>query len=143
MTNTRAFPWFRGFLSGLILSAVAVPTAMTLAQSYPPSFQDLWEVQGDIRGCRMVIEATQAEVFDNTELYAKPANQIGTFPGGTYVFLTGVFRKFDGTTAVQVYTFNEAWFENEDTQANFRPLGAQHFPQPVGWVDARKLTPCY
>ncbi|MFH7244012.1 MAG: hypothetical protein ACHWZW_14315 [Spirulina sp.] len=142
MTNTRVFPWLRGFFSGLILSAVAVPAAVTVAQMYPSSFEDLWEVQGDIRSCRMVIEATQSEIFDNTELYAKPANQIGTFRGGQYVFLTGVFRKFDGTTAVQVYTFNDAWFENEDTPMNFRPLGTQYFPQPVGWVDARKLTRC-
>jgi hypothetical protein len=133
MTNARVFPWFRGFLSGVILSTFAVPTVVTLAQIAPVSYSDLFEAQGSIRNCRMVIEVTQSEVFDNTDLSRKPENRLATLPGGQYVLLTGVFRKFDNTTAVQIFTYgsDEQYFEAFGDGV-----------QPVGWVDASKLTTC-
>ncbi|PSR17883.1 hypothetical protein C8255_10295 [filamentous cyanobacterium CCP3] len=89
----------------------------------------LSEVQAYIRQCRKVIPVNErVEVYDNTDLETKPANRIGTINVGTNMMLTGVVReaKEGRPTAVQIYMLD------------------RRFPrmQPVGWVDASKITGC-
>jgi hypothetical protein len=100
------------------------------------SSQDLSEVQQYIRTCRTVIPVNgSVEVYDNTELDKNgEANRIGTINVGTDLILTGVVREATTqnklpATVAQIYMLD------------------RRFPkqQPVGWVDASKITdsiPC-
>ena len=120
-------PYIAMFLAGSLFSVIAIPISRTIAEPVNVSYRDLIEAQGHIRQCRQVILETSAEVFDNTQLGEKPDNRLTTLPGGTYVGLTGVFRDVNGGTAVQIFAADAKYFI---------PF------QPVGWVDASKLTQC-
>ena len=118
-----------GFLASLaftpILSVFAQQNNQGEGNPQTPR-NELSEVQAHIRTCRKVIPVNRSvEVYDNTDLGAKPANRIGTINVGTPMYLTGVKRE-GSPTAVQIYTSN-------------RGLPTV---QPVGWVDASKITPC-
>ena len=119
-----------GCLAGFLASMAFTPILSGSAQiGALRSSQDLSEVQAYIRTCRTVIPVNgSVEVYDNTELAAKPSNRIGTVNVGTDMMLTGVVREgAEGRpTAVQIYMLD------------------RRFPraQPVGWVDASKITKC-
>ncbi|MGB5972586.1 MAG: hypothetical protein WBG38_04665 [Nodosilinea sp.] len=108
-------------------SVVFTPILSVFAQiNELRSSSDLSEVQAYIRTCRTVIPVNgSVEVYDNTQLDGKPGNRIGTINVGTTMMLTGVVREVaDRPTAAQIYLLD------------------RRFPkqQPVGWVDASKIT---
>lgn len=119
-----------GFLASLAFTPILSVVAQNAASGRNPltSRNDLSEVQAYIRTCRKVIPVNRSvEVYDNTELAAKPANRIGTINVGTRMYLTGVMREVSGSpTAVQIYMTNRGVPRS----------------QPVGWVDASKITSC-
>jgi hypothetical protein len=86
----------------------------------PLSSSDLSEVQAYIRTCRQILPGNgSVEIYDNSDLGTQPANLIGTIDLGMRIYLTGVFRQV-------IYMSN-------------RELPRA---QPVGWVDASKITTC-
>ena len=119
-----------GCLVGFATATAFSPILSVLARNDLTSKDDLSEVQAYIRQCRKVIPVNgSVEVFDNTELGDKPSNRIGTITVGTPMMLTGVLREFEGDnprTSAQVYMPNRRF--------------AMY--QPVGWVDASKITEC-
>lgn len=115
-----------GCLAGFLASLAHTPILSVFAQQNNQGGNPLSEVQAHIRTCRKVIPVNRSvEVYDNTDLGAKPANRIGTINVGTPMYLTGVQRQ-GNPTAVQIYTSNR---------------GLPRV-QPVGWVDASKITTC-
>lgn len=115
-----------GCLAGFLASLAFTPILSVVAQqNNQGTGNQLSEVQAQIRTCRKVIPVNRSvEVYDNTDLGAKPANRIGTISVGTPMYLTGV-RRNGNPTAVQIYT-----------------SGGLSRIQPVGWVDASKITGC-
>ncbi|PZV04363.1 MAG: hypothetical protein DCF32_12495 [Leptolyngbya sp.] len=121
-----------GCLAGFLASLAFTPILSGIAQNAPAeqnrliSHDDLSEVQAYIRTCRKVIPVNgSVDVYDNTELSAKPANRIGTVNEGTPIYLTGVIQQ-GSPTAVQIYMADRGLPKS----------------QPVGWVDASKITSC-
>ena len=122
-----------GCLAGFIASMAFTPIFSVFAQiDELRSSKDLSEVQEYIRSCRAVIPFNgHVYVYDNTQLDKKPENRIGRINVGTDMILTGVVREENTangipTTAAQIY-LRDRRFPNE---------------QPVGWVDAKKITKC-
>lgn len=108
------------------VSVALLPITAAFSQTPPASYTDLIENQSYVRECRQIIQGETAPVYDNTDLGSKPANQIGTLHSGNQVRLTGVMRRASTYTAVQVYLAS----------------GTLSGIQPVGWLDASKLTTC-
>jgi hypothetical protein len=118
-----------GCLAGFVASMALTPSLLVFAQiPQQRSFDNLSEVQAYIRSCRQVIPVNgSVAVYDNTQLADKPANRIGTINVGTPMHLTGVIQDAEGEpTAVQVYM----------------PYRRFAMHQPVGWVDASRITTC-
>jgi len=117
-----------GCLAGFMASMAFTPVLSVFARNPLTSSPELSEVQAYIRKCRKVIPVNRSvTVYDNTDLGAKPANRIGTINVGTPMRLTGVLREVDRSpTAAQVYMPNRRF--------------AMY--QPVGWVDASRITKC-
>jgi hypothetical protein len=96
------------------------------------SSRDLSEVSAYIGECRQVApDYGSIEIYSSTELGTNSGNRIGTINEGTDMILTGVVREATTQNGVPA-TLAQIYMPNRS------------FPkqQPVGWVDASKITEC-